>query len=238
MTPLKVTAHIAEPIIDYGDGMHLDGLLAYAKFRQRQRAGEEFPDPNHVDWPTDFDLPLSRWQAPLAGECHARLLDSNGKLWGWHASDIQWPDYAIEGSVALRKMTDQDQMVRGTDAGSLKSSTGLLKNRDKTYPTRQARRVWWWAYGDASRVRALLKEVTHVGKLHGHGQGRVQSWEVEEAAVDRSLIDKSTLMRRMPASAVEATRPPVRGTIRAPYWHTSRQCDTYPAGTEVEHVDI
>lgn len=234
MTPLKITAKMAEPIIDYGDGIHLDGLLAYGRFRERERESlnDDLPDPNHCDWPIDFDLPLARWHVPLAGQCHARLLE-DGRLWGWRASDAVWPDDTIEGSVALRKMTDQDQMVRHTDASKLSVSTGTLKNKDKRYPTRLAHNLVWYAVGQLDRVRALLKEVTHIGKLHGHGQGRVQQWSVEEVGEDWSLLRDGALMRRLPASVGGADRPPIRGTIRAPYWHKSRQCDCYPTGTEV-----
>jgi len=239
MTPLKVTAQMAEPVIDYGDGIHLDGLLAFGRLREREREGlnDDLPDPDHVDWPIDFDLPLARWRLPLAGRCHARLLNDE-ELWGWRASDVVWPDETVEGSVALRKMTDQDQMVRHTDAGKLSVSTGTLKSKDKRYPTRQAHELVWYAVGDTARVKILLREVTHIGKLHGHGQGRVQQWSVEEVGEDWSLLRDGVLMRRLPASAGESSHPPVRGTIRAPYWHKSRNCECYPTGAEVSDVAL
>lgn len=234
-TPIRVTAQMAEPVVDYDDGLYLDGLLAYGRFRERERAGlnDDLPDPNHVEWAIDFDLPLATWEAPMSGECHARLLD-DGKLWGWRASDACWPDETIRGSVALRRMTNVDQLVRHTDAATHKAATGALKNKDRTYPTKQARRLVWWAVGDPERVDTLLREVTHIGKLHGHGQGRVQGWSVEVVGEDRSLESDGVLMRRMPASWADAIAPPRRQTIRPPYWHTSRQVEAcYPAGTEV-----
>lgn len=32
--PIRVVAHLADPIVYMGDGMHLDGILAAAAFRQ------------------------------------------------------------------------------------------------------------------------------------------------------------------------------------------------------------
>jgi len=232
--PIKVTARFAEPVITYDDGIHLDGLIAYGRLREREREGlnGDLPDPDHCDWPIDFDLPLATWEAPLSGKCHARLLNDSGKLWGWRASDIVWPDQVVEGSVALRKMTDVDQMVRHTDEGRLKQSTGILKNKDKKYPTKQAREACWYAVGDPDRVRTLLREVMHVGKLHGHGQGRVQGWEIEEIDEDWSVTKDGRLMRRMPASWCEGDGGVRRGTIRPPYWHPSRQCQCIERGQE------
>lgn len=235
-SPIKVTAEMAEPVVDYDDGLHLDGLLAYARFRERERAGlnGDLPDPNHAEWATDFDLPLATWEAPRAGACHARLLEG-GDLWGWRASDACWPESAIRGSIALRRMTNVDQLVRHTDAATHKASTGALKNKDRTYPTRQARHIQWWAVGDPERVDELLREVTHIGKLHGHGQGRVQGWRVEEADEDRSITHDGTLMRRMPASWDDSPQPSRRHTIRPPYWHPSREVgECYPSGTGVD----
>lgn len=235
MTPLKVTAHMAEPIIYYEDSMHLDGILSWGWWRKECQAGreDEYDDPAHIDWPDDPDLPLARWHAPPSGGCYARLLDS-GRLWGWRASDIIIPDGVKRGSVAARRMVDVDDMVRHTDAARLKTSSGKLKPKDKTYPTIFAHGYQWYAVGDPDGVHEYLREVTHIGKLTGHGQGRVKRWQVDEIDEDRSIVHGGRLMRTMPESFCEADRATVRDTIRPLYWHPSRQVERcYPSGTEV-----
>jgi len=240
MTPFRAIARLAEPVVTYDDGLHFDGLLAWCCYAERceQGYGDQLNDPDLTDWPVDFDVPLDRWRAPLVGECHARLLDDSGRLWGWCGSDVFWPDGYVEGSVALRKMTDVDQLVRGTDADRYKQTTGVLKNKDKTYPTRQAREVCWYGVGDIGRVDALLSRyLTHLGKLHGHGQGRVQEWEVEAMDHDRSVTHESVLTRRMPASWCEASSRPRRGGVRPPYWHESRKVKCYEPGTPIDGME-
>lgn len=36
----------------------------------------------------------------------------------------------------------------------------------------------WWCVGDAERLRALLAWATHLGRVRGHGYGRVTRWSV------------------------------------------------------------
>lgn len=237
MTPIRVEAKLAEPVVWYGDGMHLDGLLAWCYVRQLERAGQKPPHPAHVEWPEDFKLPLAKWHAPLGGECDARLLDDDGRIWGWRASDIQWPADYIESGYSVRHMRDVDDFVRHTQAtGNHNPSTGPLKPKDKTYPTRFAEAVRWYAVGAPEAVRDLLGELTHIGKLANLGLGRVREWTVEPVDEDHSIVSRGRLMRRMPASACESPEPPRRLSIRPPYWHDTRRVDGYPVHTEVDDV--
>jgi len=236
MTPVRVTAHMAEPVVCYGDGRHLDGLLAWCLFRRESRRGREFGDPSQMDWPEDLDLPLATWTAPFDSQGHPNLLDEQGQIWGWCASDARWGDY-IESSYALRKMPDADDFVRHTDSGTYKYTTGVLKPKDKTYPVRFIHEIDWYALGDRGAIEGLLREMTHLGKLSGLGMGRIQSWTVERFDDDRSVVHDGTLMRRVPASWADADRAPSRGTVRPPYWHPSRELEAcYPSGTEVDDV--
>lgn len=237
-TPIEVTAHLAEPLVWYGDGLHLDGLLGAATFKEMQAAGEAdgLDDPAHMDWPHDFELPLDRWHADLSGSCHARLLDG-GKLWGWRASDAHPDGPSVESSHALRRMIAVGDFVEHTDAARYQRSSGTLKPKDKTYPTLMVPRLRWWADSiDADRVESLLdRHITHLGKLRHHGMGKVLRWEVREVDEHRALVHDGVTTRHLPASRVESASATTRQAIRPPYWHPSRRVEhCYPSGTEVD----
>lgn len=228
--PLVVTAELSEPVIYYGDGMHLDGLLAYSAFRVYARHNGLDGIPHITEpWVVDFDLPLCRWTAPAPEETDSRLLTADGQAWGWCASAVQLPDDAPRRSVALRKMPATDEMARYTDSPSVTLGAGALKAADLVFPAVLTRQLVWYAAGDKNKVRRLLKHITHVGKKTAHGYGRVQRWSVRQADDDWSTDRAGVLMRRMPATV----RPQAhhhRMAVRPPYHHPSRVMLTVEAG--------
>lgn len=228
--PLVVTAELSEPVLYYGDGMHLDGLLAYSAFRVYARHNGLDGIPHITDqWVVDFDLPLCRWTTPAPDGTDPRLLTPDGLIWGWCASAVQIPEDAPRRSVALRKMPATDEMARYTDSPSISLGAGALKAADLVFPAVMTRTLTWYAAGHKNRVRRLLKHISHVGKKTAHGYGRVQRWSVRKADEDWSICRGDTLTRRMPST----TRPRAhahRMAIRPPYHHHSRIMLTVEAG--------
>lgn len=207
MTPLRIIAALSEPVVYSGDGLHLDGPLAYAAFRELPQADRDALPPLDGPEAADFDLPLDRW------EC--------GGAWGWRASAAH-ADWQHSGSHAVRRYTALGAMTRYTSDEVVNTSSGRLKPESKTYPTHTARTLTWYAVGDRGEVQRLLDmHVPNIGRLSRHGMGRVTEWRVECWPHDWSCERDGALTRRMP----HAYRPdeiPGRGSIRAPYHHISR----------------
>lgn len=236
MTPLKVTAEMGAQIVYDGDPIHLDALLAGAVWNRMIGRGEAQPGetPDGDEWADDFDLPLDRWQAPLETSCSTRLLDDDAQLWGWRASDVVWPDEYRESTWSLRRMPSSGDFAEHTDADKWDDSTGILKPRDKTYPTRFATHLYWYAVGAPDEVRELLSWISHLGHLRKLGLGKVIEWAVEPIDEDRSVVHDGEVQRTIPASMVDSEAVPIRSTIRPPYWHPSREIgEAYRKGTEV-----
>lgn len=217
MTPLKVTARMGEPVIYYHDGLHLDGLLAYGAYIEHIRNGGEDLPPISSPWAVDFELPLAKWSRPVpeGAEVDARLLNGDGDLWGWCAS-AAIADWVAHGKMEFRKRPDIARMARYTAHPSHHLGAGPFKAFDVAYPTELAFKIEWYALGDRERVEALLQDVTHIGKKHNVGMGKVLEWTVDDTERDWSVERDGALMRRMPR---DGGRP---GTIRAPYHHPSR----------------
>jgi hypothetical protein len=228
--PMRVVATMGEPLVHYGDGLHLDGPLSWGAYLEYVREhGDDLP-PLSGPWAMDFDLPLARWTCPPAGGEDARLLTADGELWGWCCSAAV-VDWVAQGRHDLRKRPALEAMRRYTGARSHHTGLGPMKAKDISFPTLLAFEIEWYALGDRDAVARLLGRVHHLGKLSRHGLGRVLRWTVEPMEVDWSIEREGRLMRRMPEAWPRAT---VAGEeiapIRAPYHHRSRRvsCGRWP----------
>lgn len=210
MEALRITARMAEPVVSYGDGMHLDGILAWAAYMDLPREErEELPNIQHTDAPADFDLPLERWE-----HCGH---------WGWCASAVH-ADWSRRGIHNVRRRTPLAEMQRYTPDGSVNVKGGRYKPSDIPMPTIFARQLVWYALGDLSQIGRLLDRVSNLGKLSNVGAGRVLHWIVERQQDDWSVHRDDDLTRRMP-TGVPWTGLPCYGGLRPPYWHRSRQAE-------------
>lgn len=223
MEPIKITAQMQEPIVHYGDGLHLDGPLAYGAYLALPADERAALPPISGDWAEDFDLPLARWscETPLTGREDPRLLTKEGHVWGWRcsAAHARW---SISGRYAVRRMPDADRMARWGKDRSVNLGGGQLKACQVKYPETFAREVVWYALGDLARVRDLLLRVRNIGKLSHQGCGRVMSWRVERWGEDWSMERNGHLTRRMPAG-YRPGDPAGMAMIRPPYHHRSRR---------------
>ena len=220
--PLRVWCDLAEPVVYFGDGMHLDGILAMAAFRDLPRAEtDEWPDPIVTGWARDLDLPLARWALPYEGECHPQLRDASGLVWGWCASAVH-ADWGIHTRTEVRKKTAVDEMARWTEADDVDIAGFRFKSKDAKFPAKVARRLEWYVVGDPVEIERLLSEhITGVGKLCAQGHGRVLRWRVDEWAHDWSVSREGRPTRVLPAQ-VRTGRVGV-ARVRAPYSHASRE---------------
>lgn len=212
MRALRVVAELAEPVVYYGDGMHLDGPLQYAAFRELPAlTRHRMPMMDEAEWVQDFDIPVARH----------RVLP--GRLgWTWCCSAVH-ADWKIHTTVQTRKRPAMRQMVRYTKDKSINVASGAVKAWNLKYPARWAPALVWYVLGEERRLVYLLEtHVTHLGKKSRHGNGRVLRWRVEPFEQDWSVRRGALLTRRLPATDDDKTGL-VRAGVRAPYHHHSRQ---------------
>jgi CRISPR type IV-associated protein Csf3 len=234
LVPLHVVAHMSEPVMYLGDGMHLDGILAAAAFAALPERTRRRMPPLTSDWPHDVKLPLARWAVPVSHDWtgNRRLIRDTGgnrgpELWGWMASDAVFESLQ-DGVAEVRKKPEFGAMQRYAREATVEIRSGALKAYDLAFPTVFAARFEWFARGDPGTVRELLTSVQAIGKKRNHGHGTVMRWEVECCAEDRSVVHDGRLMRRMP---LESGLGSHRGfaAIRPPYHHPSRLAESVEA---------
>lgn len=232
-----VYATLAEPMVSYADGLHLDGPLAYAAYRDLTPERRAKLPPIESDWAEDFDLPLVRW----SGMCvlpetadHRLTVDGSleilqdgggyqGHVWGWKCSAAMPVGPVLESTHQIRKRPNVELITRYTSNKRFDVGLGPLKAKDLALPTVLATRLKWYCVGDPERTLYLLsRHVRAIGKAVRHGMGRVIEWSMGEAEADRSMFDgEGQPMRRLPAAMVPGVQA-VLGTFRAPYHHRSR----------------
>lgn len=160
MTPLTITAHLLTPPV-CDRPLLLDSML-YAGLGARR--GAEHPS-GRADAEAVFLEPL-----PLA------RVEAAGRWW-WAASQVT--PWGPEAPFHLNRAPDYDSNARWTSARSLNHASGPDKRLRVPYYYRPAMmRLTWTAVGDAVEVGRLLAELPGVGRLVGHGWGRIQRWEI------------------------------------------------------------
>lgn len=222
MKPLRIVAHLAEPIVYLGDGMTLDGILAAAVMRDLPYAvTSRWPTATRDEpWLRDLELPLARWAVAFRGDCNPLLRDDEGRLWGWRCSSVH-ADWLLHGRTEVRKRSVSDELKRWSASTSVNSSAGRFKSHDLKLPSRFAARLTWFAVGNRSKIERLLsRHIQFLGRKVGQGNGRVLRWEVDEWSYDWSVERDGKITRPMPRD-YEPGVVRMRG-IRAPYWHPSR----------------
>lgn len=236
--PCVIDADLSEPIVTYGDGLHIDGPIAYAVFMDLPVEEKNQIPSIESNWALDFDLPLERWTSQcelpqttdprLTVDGHLVPVDGGdgfiGRVWGWNSSAAVAVGVSEESRHELRKRPPIEDYVKYTESVRVETAMGPNKAKDLCFPTVIVRRIRWYAVGDIERIQWLLTRYVHsVGKLSRHGQGRISQWRVRPSR-DGDLSMTGTdgrPMRRLPAMMFPE-RPVQMGTIRAPYFHRSR----------------
>ena len=233
MEPLHIVAHMSEPVVYYGDGMHLDGILAWAKYTDLLPAEKSEVPPIIDPWALDFDLPLRTWSVQsvtpeymddrlFVNRPRVRDGHKDGALWGWCASAVH-ADWLCDDRYAIRRKPEIEQMARYTTSPSVNLGAGQQKATNILMPAKFALELHWYAVGDVVEVERLL--TTHgraVGKITTKGPGNVRRWEVEQWPRDWSVRRDCELARTMPIGFKEANGYVAEASIRPPYHHHSR----------------
>lgn len=198
-TPVAVTATLAEPIVDIDRAdLMLDSILTWAV---TQRAGLTHLPAGQP--PDDFPLPLARWQT----------LD----VWGWCTSRGRY-NVTRHTAGQIRRKPAAGPMTRFTRDNKLHLSLGAYKARDTAVEAAWVDRVTWQALAtDRGHLESLLADIAALGRLKGHGFGRIGSWRVEPSTDPDGWLDR-------PLPAVDGPRR----RVRPPYWHPSERVPCSP----------
>lgn len=224
MESIIITATLGSDILRYGDDpMMLDGPLQWS-------ACMAMPEEERPGVGKDFAMPVGTWSCPDDGKSHESVLNEEGRIWGWQVSRV-YAKWMHRHPHRFRKKPPLAALRQFSDAKSVNIAAGAYKGVDLAFEGVWADHVTWYAFGDRNGVAELLERVTHLGKKHNLGWGRVKAWTVESGPGDidwetmRWTTGGRQLVRPMPVlwtHAVDADGPALRRSVRPPYWLPSR----------------
>ena len=226
MRPVVVECNLAGPLVDGGDPIHLDGLLAAAWARRHPRYAHasrrsdvrEIQDPH---------LPLGR-----IGVDGASVYLASAAVPVGHAAP------AVVHQARRRDAGDWDRLASPVNVTAGPAKDVLLR-RD----ARLVHGLRWYAYGRRSDIRKELKllwgkEGTPHGSVGGarrSGTGRIVSWSIvhgDHEPAECFVSPSGVIRRHLPAHWLDTVEAPRVGSVRPPYWHPGRRCRTAEVGSQ------
>lgn len=190
MFPLRITAHLATPIVVNDDfSPNLENLLVYLLL---DRHGMACPNPTPAD--VERSRPIIERYLPLQQGVI-------GEEWYWQAS-APWYFYDWEHQVTIHKRWDkQDQHLdwKGRRR-NWSSSEGHTKGYSIILFHRMAHRIDWFCTGEPDRILELLAPCTNLGKKR---RGQVIRWQVQASEDHHLWGANGELMKPIPLNCID-----------------------------------
>lgn len=212
VAPLRVRGWLSSPMgWNQFDPIMLEGALQHAVLR---RVTGKMPDELFIGSPprTNVDIRVPIEDVDIAGFTIAR----SSCAW-------PWPEHA-EGT----RMRNKRARLDAFGEGRITLSGGMYKSLRIPTPTLVTPVVDFFVRGDRAMIEDLLVDVPGIGRDVARGVGVVETWEVTDDSLDRSLVFRGRPMRPLPLvteggaydmkSFVPGSFELKEGTLRAPYW--------------------
>lgn len=216
MQPLTVTAHLAGTLsVTRPEDLALDGLLARSLLEHL--LGDEFyslPDARQAPLFVRLPLVLQGPEAAAISALPSGTWFSVGEhlqqRWWWYAcSTARLEGVAARNTHYWNKRLDtkaelSDHIDFRGRVEKVIIENGPFKAYHQPLPVVTCRAVSWSVVGDAAKIERLLQSITGLSKKRAYGEGAVQRWQIEPAAIDESLWSADgSLARPVPTPALD-----------------------------------
>lgn len=159
MDKIKVTAHMASPLVVGLGYMTLDALLAALLFDQTQ------------------DVDLAHSSIPVV--CTDGLFHASGAIIEGIKGRV-----AFIASLRPGHSIDPDLILKNKKGELHRKIDTSLTNVLNSYSTVDTQSIAWIAEGDADKIEALLSSVAFIGKRRASGFGEVRRWSFDKEDLD------------------------------------------------------
>ena len=226
LTPLRVTFHLAEPVVTGAFPLHLDALVAYVETQKKLR------DPD-VDSSASIrsladDLPFGKmerdgdWVWAASALIPSTVGDQHVRMWRIHAP---LDDYAQR--FDQRQIESRAKFPLKPFAQIMDTQRGVMKGMLERYPVHNIEKFEAWCLcSDRQRLDELLSEIQYIGARRRVNHGRLKC--APEIVKDESALDLWKL-RVLPWQ--EDGYVPVQAGIRPPYWAPETRRQGFLPGT-------
>lgn len=159
MDKIKVTAHMASPLVVGLGYMTLDALLGSLLFDQVQ------------------DVDLAHSLIPVA--CTDGLFHASGAIIEGDKGRV-----AFIASLHPKHSLDPDLILKNKKGELHRKIDSSLTNVLNSYSTIDTPFATWYTEGDAGKIESLLSSVAFIGKRRASGFGEIKHWSFEKDELD------------------------------------------------------
>jgi len=200
-TPLKITFFMRTPICLTYPFIHFDALLAHLTLRRKDPLGYRcLPSKKVVKSCGDTPLPLKK---------HHSI---------YHASISFFDTSDAYTTTIYKRFCERYLNLRKIKKKRIDKSRGLFKDYMISLVYIPARKVTFYACGNADEIKTLLQGLPALGKKTAIGYGFVKSFEIKEIDKDYSIIKDGKAMRAIPIKFLRSASDIARLAYKAPYW--------------------
>lgn len=215
-TPLKITAEMISPIVDYGP-VYLDSLLGRVVV-------DEATHGNGVqDNPDAYWIPV-----PVKLACMSPY-----PL--WFSSALYAAGESVRDTVFLQKTVQSGEW---TSAKNIQTKTGRWMERRIPTPLKTTAELEARCIGNKAEVERLLDKIQFIGKRRSIGYGEVKTWRVEPADYSEKdiFVSGSLLIRALPVEniGIECDETPAYVGWTPPQWKASLYTPGWRIGTQTK----
>lgn len=202
---VRVTAHLAAPVVLGDDGLPFDDLLVAAH-----------PTTRAAPIGRETSLAGRRWPAVPVAHLDAR--EARVAL-ATVACPAPTARRVQEHTVKRRDGEDLAQLARGVNLG-----LGPGKNRLHRLPALVTPTLTWWAVGSPREMLKLARRILFIGRWRAAGYGVVTGWTAcyDDQEPSRVLVADGVAQRTLPRSWVTWAESTGDAALLPPYWHPER----------------
>jgi len=201
MIPLRVEFHLVTPWCPTQQGLHLDGLIAWAMTQEADHAGRAYTHEEIL-----ADLPFEKYAGEFGSVWTASLVLPAQV----HGAERRYLTSKTAGAELMqRSLAGQ---IEGRPVNNVDTVRGVFKNDALWYTLQDVSLCIAWCVGDPDRIAGLTDYITHLGRRGRLDHGRIDHIALHE---DPEAGERWKL-RYMPEPV--AGYAPVQARLTPPYW--------------------
>ena len=203
---LEITFRMASPICLTYPFIFFDGMIAHLMNRYLDPEGyRALPSKRVVKKVGEVSLPIKRYYF-------------NDKEYIYHASVSIFDQGQAYVTTIYKRFYEKYLDFNRIKRKKIDRSRGFFRDYMIKLVYIPARKVTFYACGDAEALDVLFQGLPGLGKKTAIGFGSIKDYSIKEINEDYSIVKDGMAMRSIPAEAVKWSSEIVLMAYKAPYW--------------------
>ena len=220
--PLQITFRMRTPVNLTYPFIFLDGIVAHLMNRYLDPEGyRALPSKRVVKEASDVDIPIKKLHIPNKGYIY-------------HASVSIFDRTEAYTTKVFKRFCEKYFDFNKVRKKRIDRRRGFFKDFSLQYVYIPARKVTFYACGDADALEFLLSGLPGIGKRTSIGFGMIKDYSIKEISKDFSIVKRGVAMRAIPIEVVKYAEEIVPMAYKPPYWSKEVVTPCVPPFARVE----